>query len=114
MVQWLCASITEGVSSVPGQGTKIPHAKQCGQKIKKTTKKDTVDNFGKESQEAASSPSACKGTNTQAFSVVSFLFSLLLIIKSKSFGSGGGWQLFCHQKTQDKTGKEKKAFLYVS
>ena len=51
----------------------------------------------------------------QSFSVVSFLFSLLLIIKSKSFGSGGGgWQLFCHKKTQDKTGKEKKAFLYVS
>ena len=112
MVQWLCASITEGVSSVPGQGTKIPHAKQCGQKIKKTTKKDTVDNFGKESQEAASSPSACKGTNTQAFSVVSFLFSLLLIIKSKSFGSGGGGgSYFVIKKHKIKLEKKKRPFF---
>ena len=51
MVQWLSASITEAVSSIPGQGTKILHAKRCGQKIKnKQTKKrhDTVDNFGKD------------------------------------------------------------------
>lgn len=33
----------------------------------------------------------------QCFSAVSFLFSLLLIIKSKSFGSGGG-QLFLSLK----------------
>ena len=50
MIQWLSASITEAVSSIPGQGTKILHAKQCGQKIKKKTKKkhDTVDNIGKD------------------------------------------------------------------
>ena len=53
MIQWLSASITEAVSSIPGQGTKILHAKQWGQKIKKKNKKnkknhDTVDNFGKD------------------------------------------------------------------
>ena len=50
MIQWLSASITECVSSIPGQVTKILHAKRCGQKIKKQnkTKHDTVDNFGKD------------------------------------------------------------------
>ena len=36
-VQWLGlhASTAGGVGSIPGQGTKIPHASQCGQKKKK-------------------------------------------------------------------------------
>ena len=36
VVQWLefCASIAEGMSSIPGQGTKIPHALWHGQKRK--------------------------------------------------------------------------------
>ena len=39
-VQWLrlCASTAGGVGSIPGQGTKIPHASLPGQKIKKKTK----------------------------------------------------------------------------
>ena len=39
VVQWLRlhASNAGGVGSIPGQGTKIPHASQCGQ-IKKKTK----------------------------------------------------------------------------
>ena len=34
-VQWLrlCAANAEDVGSIPGQGTKIPHAVQCSQKI---------------------------------------------------------------------------------
>ena len=37
VVQWLglCAFITEGLGSVPGWGTKILQAVQCGQKKKK-------------------------------------------------------------------------------
>jgi len=37
VVQWLrlCASIARGRGSIPGQGTKIPHGIQCGQKVKK-------------------------------------------------------------------------------
>ena len=37
MLQWirLRASTAEGVGSVPGQGTKIPHTKQHDQKIKR-------------------------------------------------------------------------------
>ena len=33
-VQWLrfCASTAGGTGSIPGQGTEIPHATQCGQK----------------------------------------------------------------------------------
>ena len=40
MVQWLRlhASIAGGVSSVPGWGTKILHAMQCGQKKTKNKK----------------------------------------------------------------------------
>ena len=30
----LCASTAGGVGSIPGRGTKILHAKKCGQKIK--------------------------------------------------------------------------------
>ena len=35
-VQWLrlCAPNTEGAVSIPGWGTKIPHATECGQKLK--------------------------------------------------------------------------------
>ena len=42
-VQWLrlCASSAGGVGSIPGQGTKIPHAVLCSQKIKLKKKKDT-------------------------------------------------------------------------
>ena len=36
MVQWLrlSASNAGGMDSIPGQGTKIPHALRCGQKKK--------------------------------------------------------------------------------
>ena len=36
-VQWLglCASVAGGMGSIPGQGTKIPHATRYGQKKKK-------------------------------------------------------------------------------
>ena len=46
MVQWLRlrATTAGGKGSIPGQGTKIPHAKQCGQKEKK--KKDHIGNIG--------------------------------------------------------------------
>ena len=39
-VQWLrfCTFTTEGMSSVPDQGTKIPHATQCSQKTKQNLK----------------------------------------------------------------------------
>ena len=39
MLQWLrvCGSKAEGVGSVPGQGTKIPHATQQGEKTNKQT-----------------------------------------------------------------------------
>ena len=39
MVQWLrlCASNAGGMGSIPGQGTKIPHTIQCGQKKEKQT-----------------------------------------------------------------------------
>ena len=35
MVQWLklCPFNAGSMGSIPGQGTKIPHAVQCGQKI---------------------------------------------------------------------------------
>jgi len=35
-----------------------------------------------------------KGTDSQSFSIVSFLFSLLPIIKSQSFGGKGDYELF--------------------
>ena len=37
MVHWLSldASIAGNMSLIPGGGTKIPHATQCGQKLKK-------------------------------------------------------------------------------
>ena len=45
-VQWLrlCTSTAGGTGSIPGRGTKIPHAAQCSQKEKKKIKvfKDTV------------------------------------------------------------------------
>ena len=38
----LCAANAGGTGSIPGQGTKIPHALQCSQKIeKKKRKKET-------------------------------------------------------------------------
>ena len=39
-VQWLklCASTAGGLGSISGQGTKILHATQCGQKQKKKEK----------------------------------------------------------------------------
>ena len=42
MVQWLgfCASTAEGMSSIPGQGTKIPQATQCSQKKKRKSNYD--------------------------------------------------------------------------
>ena len=40
VVQWLrlCASNAGGAGSIPGQGTKIPHASWHGQKLKKKKK----------------------------------------------------------------------------
>ena len=45
-VQWLelCALTTEGVGSIPGQGTKIPQAAWPGQKKKKKKKNFLVSN----------------------------------------------------------------------
>ena len=42
--QWLrlCPSIAGGVGFSLGQGTKIPHAAQCSQKIKQTNKQKTT------------------------------------------------------------------------
>ena len=44
VVQWLglCALIAKGTGSIPGQGTKIPQATQCGQKNQTKTKTKTV------------------------------------------------------------------------
>ena len=41
MVQWLTlhTSNAEGTGSIPGQGTKIPHAVQHSQRLKKKKKK---------------------------------------------------------------------------
>ena len=41
----LCASNTWGPGSVPGLGTKIPHA-WCGQKIKRLCNKDSLCSTG--------------------------------------------------------------------
>ena len=43
VVQWLrlCASNAGGMGLIPGQGTKIPHTRQLGQKGKKWNKKRT-------------------------------------------------------------------------
>ena len=40
-VQWLrlCSSTAEGVGMIPGQGTKVPHAVQHGQKEREKEKK---------------------------------------------------------------------------
>ena len=40
-VQWLrfCASNAGGMGLIPGQGTEVPHAAECGQKLKKKRKK---------------------------------------------------------------------------
>ena len=46
VVQWfrLCTSTAGGAGSIPGPGTKIPHALQCGQKLKKKKEsKDSVE-----------------------------------------------------------------------
>ena len=39
---WLHASNAGVSGSIPGQGTKIPHAVLCGQKKKKVKKKEMV------------------------------------------------------------------------
>ena len=43
VVQWLRlhASITRGTGSIPGRGTKIPHAAHCGKKKVQLNKKNT-------------------------------------------------------------------------
>ena len=43
VVQWLRlhASNARSTGSIPGQGTKIPHATRCGQKTKKTNEEST-------------------------------------------------------------------------
>ena len=43
-VQWLrfCASNARGLGSIPGWGTKIPHAARCGQENIKKKKKENV------------------------------------------------------------------------
>ena len=45
MVQWLgpCTFNAGGVSSIPGQGTEIPHATECGQKNQKEQIMDTYN-----------------------------------------------------------------------
>ena len=47
VVQWLRlhASTARDVGSIPGWGTKIPHAMWCSQKVKKKKKKEEMD-FG--------------------------------------------------------------------
>ena len=54
--QWLrlCPSIEGGVGFSLGQGTKIPHAAQCSQKIKQTNKQ-TKDNYTSRPLESHSS-----------------------------------------------------------
>ena len=39
MVQQFCVSTAVGAGSIPGQGTKMPLAAQCNQKVKKKKKK---------------------------------------------------------------------------
>ena len=48
-VQWLRfrASTAGGTGSIPGQGTKIPHAKRHGQKNQKTKQKKQKPNLGR-------------------------------------------------------------------
>ena len=48
-VQWLgpCACTAGCTGSIPGQGTKIPHAVQQGQKTNKQTKNKTKKTFRK-------------------------------------------------------------------
>ena len=43
-VQWLTrhTSNAQGAGSIPGQGTKIPHAVQHSQRLKKKKKKETL------------------------------------------------------------------------
>ena len=45
VVQWLgpCTFNAGGVSSIPGQGTEIPHATECGQKNQKEQIMDTYN-----------------------------------------------------------------------
>ena len=45
MVQWLrhYASIVGGAGSIPGQGTKIPHATLCGKKKNRKQKTKTQE-----------------------------------------------------------------------
>ena len=42
VVQWLrlCAPNAGGTGSIPGQGTEIPHAAECGQKTQKPPPKN--------------------------------------------------------------------------
>ena len=49
VVQWLglCTFITEGLGSVPGWGTKILQAVQCGHKSKKKKKKKKIEERAK-------------------------------------------------------------------
>ena len=50
MVQWLglCASTTEGPSSIPGQGIKILRAVQCGQGEKLQSETEQADSKERE------------------------------------------------------------------
>lgn len=42
VVQGFCASTAGGQGSIPGQGTKIPHAARCGQKKKEEEEENAV------------------------------------------------------------------------
>ena len=42
MVQRFCVSTAVGAGSIPGQGTKMPLAAQCNQKVKKKKKSELL------------------------------------------------------------------------
>ena len=63
-------STVRGTGSIPGEGTKIPHASRCGQKVKKKKKKGQVL-IGKErllysgSQQCGEKENSCPKTNSK-------------------------------------------------
>ena len=73
MVQWLrlCALTLEGLSSIPGWGTKIPQAMWHGQKKEKQTNKQTTHKPNTKSAhtmgENISKPYIRLGVNTRLY-----------------------------------------------
>ena len=101
--QWLrlCASVTGGTGSIPGQGTKIPHATQSGKKKKKGremvklssqylwTRRPWSSGCSPSWEHPSSPPSLISFWKDWFMSITSLCFDRCSALQPKWMGSGG-------------------------